>query len=189
MSTSTTMERRKPITWTAEEDAELRRIYSLSSAGLAAAAMKKLAASKAVPSYAIRQRAGRLGISRTLGRHRRWTEAELDNLKAYAGRISVRRIARILARTERSVRHMIETLEMSARARNRGYTRLQLSELMGIDIDCTLKTLIMRHPMKMNEFGNFSEAEVALWLWEHMDEIELRKCDQLWLKRMLKEAA
>ena len=178
-------ERRK-VQWTAEEDAELKRIYSLSSAGQAAAAIVRLASAKAITPNQVRWRARKMGITRVVGSRRPWSQAERENLKAYAGRISANRIANILGRSVNSVKIEIRRQQLSRRVRERGYTRGQLADLLGIDRGSPLSDLLMRFPMKTNPFGNFSKDEVALWVYEHMEHIEFRKCDQSWLKEMLK---
>jgi hypothetical protein len=182
-------ERRKPVVWTAEEEAELKRIYAISIAGRAARAIHELAKTKGISAAQVRRRARTLGFARVAGEHRPWTQAERENLRAYVGRLPVYRIAKILARSPDAVDREITRQRLSRRVRERGYTKTELADLLGVDRDYTLKVMLGRWPMKSNLFGNFSQEEVQLWIWEHLEEIELRKCNQPWLKGLLKEVA
>lgn len=179
---------RPRIQWTPEDDDELRRVYSISSASRAAVALEKLATAKHISRRRCWERACLMGLSRADGRGRRWTQAEDENLRAYAGRLTVRRIARVLGRTDYSVIARMDHLELSARVRDRGYTRGELSDRMGLDRD-GLRKLLENWPMTTNLIGNFANADVQLWIFEHLEELELRRMDQSWLKRILKEAA
>lgn len=188
MRTTMTRVKRLKVSWTEEEDEELRRIYAMSHAGRSAAALRKLAVAKGVRLTHCRNRASTLGLARVAGGRRRWTQAEIENLRAYAGELTVRRIARILGRTESSVTCRLHLMELSGRAKDRGYLRYQLADLMGVDLE-TLRKLLKRFPMKTNVLGNFSESDVQLWIFDHLEELELRKFNQDWLKTMLKGAA
>ena len=175
-------------TWTGEEDAELKRIYAISSAGRSARAIRDFAARKGISPSQVRRRARTIGLARIAGEHRPWTAAERENLKAYVGRLPIYRIAKILARSPDAVDREISRQRMSRRVRERGYTKTEFAELLGVD-SSTLNAMLDRWPMEKNALGNFAKSEAALWLWEHIDHIELRKCDQCWLKEILKEAA
>lgn len=177
------------VTWTAEEDQELRRIYSLGSAGAATRALGILATQKGITRELVRKRAGVLGVARVSGAHRPWTQAEDENLAAYAGRMSTRKISRILARSEDSVRQRIWLLKLSARVKERkGYRREELADLLGVDEQKTLGSILSRMPLEMNELRLYSVSTVQLWLWTNLESLELRRMNQPWLKQMLKEA-
>lgn len=180
--------KRLKVSWTREEDEELKRIYAISHAGRSAAALRKLAARKLVRTSHCRTRARALGLTRVGGWRRGWTQAELENLRAYAGQRTARQIARILGRTEASVTCRLHLMKLSGQVKDRGYTRYQLADLMGIDL-ATLRGLVKRYPLKTNSLGNFSESDVQLWIFDHLEELELRKFNQDWLKSMLKGAA
>jgi hypothetical protein len=176
------------LQWTEEEDRELRRIYAMSRAGQSSAALRKLADRKGVKLERCRNRAATLGLSRVAGRHRRWTTVEDENLEAYAGRLPVRKIARILARTDEAIINRLHLRKLSGRVKDRGYMRTELAECLGLDID-TLRALLKRFPLEANLLGNFAEADLQLWVWDHLEDLELRKCNQAWLKAMLRRPA
>lgn len=182
------MSERARVEWTEGDTEELRRIYSLSHAGRAARAIHELALRKGIRAAQVRRRARALGFARIAGEHRPWTQAERENLRAYVGRLPVYRIAKILARSPDAVDREITRQRLSRRIRERGYTKTELADLLGVDRDRTLKEMLARWPMKANLFGNFSQAEVQTWFWDHLEEIELRKCNQPWMKALLKEA-
>lgn len=175
--------------WTEEEISELRRIYGISSPGAAARALAEFSRRKGLSPTRVRRRARTLGFARIAGEHRPWTQAERENLRAYVGRLPVYRIAKILARSPDAIDREITRQKLGRRVRERGYTKTELADLLGVDQDRTLRQMLLRWPMKANLFGNFSQHEVQLWIWEHIEEIELRKCNQPWLKGILKEAA
>ena len=183
------MSGRTRVEWTEEDTEELRRIYSISNAGRAARAIHEFALRKGIRAAQIRRRARTLGFARIAGEHRPWTQAERENLRTYVGRLPIYRIAKILARSPDAVDREITRQRLSRRVRERGYTKTELADLLGVDRDRTLREMLTRWPMKANLFGNFSQQEVQLWVWEHLEEIELRKCNQPWLKGLLKEAA
>ncbi len=64
-----------------------------------------------------------------------------------------------------------------------------LSTARTFDRQHTLASLLKRFPMTTNLAGNFSEDEVQLWLWDHIEDLELRKMTQQRLKAMLQRAA
>jgi len=183
------MTTRTRISWSAEDDAEIRRIYAISSHGLAAAALKKFAMRKGVRTRECRRRARMLGIVRVRRNHRPWSEVEDENIRQYAGRLPVWRIAKILGRSEESVICRMHLLEQSARVKDRGYTREELAQLMGIDRGDTLRLLLQRWPIKVNSLGNFAPCEVQMWVFDHLEHLELRKFDQTFLKAMIRECA
>lgn len=178
----------KRVHWTTEEDMELRRIYALSKAGQSSKGLAQLAQRKRCSKENCRKRAEILGIQRVAGAHRRWTALEIENLKQYAGRITTRKIARILGRSQEAVNVQLSRLEVSGRVKERGYTRVELGDLMGIDLD-TLRAFLKRFPMPVNLLGNFAGSEVQLWIWDHLEDLELRKMNQAWLKSMLRKVA
>lgn len=182
------MPKQEKIRWLGEEDEELRRIYALSKAGPAAAALRRLAEQKGVAPRNCRDRAHHLGLSRTKLGRRRWTVKELEALKQYAGRITVGKIARLLRRTDDAVIQRLHRLALSGRVKERGYMRIELADCLGVDLE-TLRGLLKRFPLGENLLGNFKEDDVQLWVWDHLEDLELRKMDQAWLKAILRRAA
>lgn len=180
---------RPPIPWSEEDDAELRRIYAISSHGAASAALKAFAERKGIDRKACRNRAYKLHLTRVAGGHRIWTKTERENLHHYAGKIPAWKIAKILGRSDDSVKSQIYLMGLTARVEDRGYTRLQIAELMGVDLGYTLRKLLRKFPIRTNGLGNFSCSDVQLWIWDHLEEFELRKFNQEWLKAILRRAA
>lgn len=172
--------------WTSADESELRRIYALSSWGASAAAMRRFCAARGIATWKARQHAARLGIARASGRHRPWTESDLQALRRYAGRMPLRRIAHLLARSEYAVRLQLRATSQYAAAARDGYTCAELAELMGLDLKTGLRTLLSLFPLQATGRGRYSQSDISLWIWEHMDAMEWRRCDQTWLKAMLR---
>lgn len=167
------------IVWTAEMDAELKRIYALPYYGQKSAAVGRLAKRMGITAKKCSERAVALGIAH---QRRAWTKVEFENLMHYAGSKSCRSIARILGRSERSIRGQSFKLGLSTAVD--GYTVNHLAQLLGVKPE-TLAPLIRRE----QKGAKFSACDVQLWFFEHIDSFDLRRCDQVWLKRMLKDVA
>lgn len=178
----------KRIKWTPEEDTELRAAYAKSSFKGRLLAIRALAERKGVAVYCCWNRARRIGCILLTNNHRRWSKPDEEILAAYAGKIPPSRIAKIMHRSEHAIHVRLSRMAISGQVKEKGYTRGDLADLMGMD-ERTLRALLKKYRMPTNLFGNFSESAVQLWIWDHMEEMELRKFDQPWLKAMLRRAA
>lgn len=170
------------------DDEELRRIYSLPCRTDRVLALRKFAESKSKTPRICSNRAVVLGIASS---RRRWSDAEYRNITRYAASHPPRAIARIVGRSERSVKRELLLLRKLGRVRSDGYTVHMLAGFMGINPE-TLARLVQRWPMngrKWSKWQKFPSCDVQVWLWEHIDDLDLRPMDQVWLKRMLKEVA
>lgn len=173
------------MTWTPELDAELRRIYAIPHAARKAIALRRIAESVGISTRRFHRRAASLGLARS---KRRWTDAEVHNLRQFAGIKTPYQIARILDRTVESVHMQLYLLHLSGRVRGQGYGIYELADLLGV-ASHTLNSKLQRWPINRNVHGRFWESDVQLWLWEHLDDFDLRPMNQAWLKKMLKEVA
>jgi len=117
--------------WTAEEEAALRRLYV--AEGIHACVVAIPTRSKA----AIFQRARFLGLKT----HRRWTEEDNCVLSGHWGFKSVRYIARVLNRTQGSVIDQANILKLGPARKPSGETILAASKRTGYCVDYLVKIL------------------------------------------------
>lgn len=178
----------KRIAWTTEEDTELRAAYAKSSFRGRLLAIRALAERKGIAVYCCQRHARKVGCVLLTNNCRRWSNADEEILAAYAGKIPPSRIAKIMHRSDHAIHQRMSRMSLSGQVRERGYTRKELADLMGMD-ERTLRALLKKYRMPTNLFGNFSESSVQLWIWDHMEEMELRKFDQPWLKAILRKVA
>lgn len=176
------------IQWTAEEDEAIRQAYAQGLYARHTAAVKALATRKGTSVRQVRYRACKLGLTRHLRGNKPWKPDEEKQLRELGGKVSTTYIAKLLGRSVASVSVRLSRMELKGRVVERGYTRYELCDLMGIN-NRTLQTLLEKRPMTPNRFKNFSRAEVQMWIFDLLEVLELRRFDQDFLKQMLKGAA
>lgn len=169
--------------WTPEQDAELKRIYALASYGRRVAALKKFAQAQWTTSRNCSNRAVVLGIAR---HWRPVTPTERQNIAMYAATKPPKVIAKILGRGERTICNELRLLRKPPI--KDGYSVEALADLMGIQGE-TLAGLLKRWPIEKNKHQKLPSCDVQVWIWEHLDDLDVRPMSQGWLKRMLKEVA
>jgi DNA-binding CsgD family transcriptional regulator len=176
------------LQWTAEEDQALRDAYAQGLYARHTVAMKALAVRKGTSVSRCRYRALKLGLTRHQRGGKPWTATEQKMLREMAGKFSASRIALKLGRSVAAVNMCMSRLELQGRVINRGYRRYELCALMGIT-ERTFYALLKDRAMERNRFGNYSKAEVQMWIFELLEQLELRRFDQDFLKQMLKGVA
>jgi DNA-binding CsgD family transcriptional regulator len=178
---------RRRIAWTPEIETKIRTAYAMSSKHAKATALRRIAFDHEMDVANIYDRAQTLGIQKVTGMRRPWTEAEVQNLTYYAGKVPLKRIAAILGRSLNSVAHRMRLLKLSSAIVDRGYTRAELADVMGI-APATVAGWIQRKKLALNLCGLINETEVVNFLCENLEELELRQMDQCWLKQILRMA-
>lgn len=168
--------------WTAEWDAALRAGYAHCLVGRPTVAIDKLQRLTGYPRYIVRLRAQRLGITRDT--RRPWTPVELRMLRENAGHVSVKGIAAMLGRSHESVasRMQIESLKRSVRC---GYSMQQLADMLGVDAH-SVRKWIASGRLTLNAERRISGTAVQQMLWVHLEALDLRLCNQVWLKDQLR---
>lgn len=118
--------RRKRAPWTADEDAELRRVYDSRPETIT-----KLARRLGRERWDIRRRAHLLGLSRPRGETRAWTPEEEERLANLVSRSSWKAIAKALGRPETACRVRAKRLRLYRRGTY--YTAWAAAQVMGCD--------------------------------------------------------
>ena len=168
--------------WTREWDRLLCDAYNHCLVGKPTAAINKLQSITGYPRYIVRLRAQRLGISRD--RRRPWTASEIAFLREHAGKISTRAIARALYRSWESVAARMDVERLSA-AVTAGYSMQQLAGVIGCEPH-QVRRWIQSGWLTLNEDRRIPEFRVRSFLAMHIDSIDLRLCNQKWLKDRLR---
>lgn len=120
--------RRPKYPATPETDAILRRHYDSRARGR----IDQLARRIGWPAWVVQRRAQELGLTRSMDR-RVWSEDERKNLERWAGRKSLRWIARKLRRTPASVQAQARTMDMHLRLRE-GYSMRDVAVALGVAV-------------------------------------------------------
>ena len=149
--------------WTSDMDDQLRQVYRRSeNRTQLSAELTRLCSTLRVPRFYLANRARTLGLGSFQPR-KRWTKRELLIVREFAGRVSVKAIAKKLGRSVQSVKHQMFVMRQSAE-RTEGYTIHQLQLLLGvpnrsIKIWLTTKALKTRRiGLRKNPCGTSSEA-------------------------------
>jgi hypothetical protein len=141
-----------------------------------------------VPRASIIDQARREGL--TYAVRRQWTAAEDEYLQEASGAVSVRTMARRLARSVHSVEGRVKRLALSRRMAY-GYNQAELAAALGVH-----RTKVQRwmerglmgkvHMYAAMDSGHrITEASVMEFLRRHPHEYDMRRVDQIWLKAML----
>ncbi len=174
--------------WTPEHDAYLREHYhgGLHQRGRVISA---LARATSFPRWYIKRHAQGLGLAMTADR-RPWTREDTETLEGMLGRMSAKRIAKKLRRTETSVVMKIKALGTSRRVCE-GYTMRDLATCLGEDHHKIQKWInagwlrdtrqgTKRHIGTGGDIHRFREKDILQFLRNHPQEINLGKVEPTW---------
>ncbi|MCU1285899.1 MAG: hypothetical protein JWO13_2249 [Acidobacteriales bacterium] len=133
------------------------------------------------PRHIVRLRAQRLGLSNDT--RRPWTPAELAQLDRYSGTKSAKQIARILKRGFASVASQMDARKIS-RAVLEGYTRTDVTRLMGVDISTVNRWLQARY-FALDQNKRISERTFKHFLRVHPELYSLKRVDERLFKALV----
>jgi hypothetical protein len=186
--------------WTAERDQVLRDRYDGKIKGRAAELAQAIGG---WPTYEIKKRAGRLGLTHPVDR-RDWTRDEQRFLWEHAGSRHVHWLAKRLNRSEASVVLKLKRMHISRRWRE-GYTLRDLEACFGIDhhgIDRWIRDGWLhgrRRGTRRAGVGGrgggpadcwvFSDAAILQFIQAHPMAFRLDKVDQFWFMDLLRRGA
>jgi hypothetical protein len=173
---------RKKYNWTPEIDTRLRDIYATSASRRQfTASIRTLMAESGISRAMLHSRAARLGL-RFISK-RNWTHYEDQWLADNAGKLPIRRMAVILGRSKESISCQMQRLELSERWES-GYSIQALAGLLGCS-EITVKSWQRRGWLIMR-YGRFPARTVRDFLSWHLEEVNLRRADDAWIKRQLR---
>ncbi|HTV07781.1 MAG TPA: hypothetical protein VMD97_01895 [Candidatus Aquilonibacter sp.] len=175
---------RQKYSFTPERDALLREAYAQKTRQ---ALSEKLAAFRKltnIPTESVKWRCRILGL-RFEAERKPWSSAELTLLLDMAGEHPVSAIAQRLGRTHNAVKLKLCKLGHSCRVSHDGFTVSELAVALGVHA-ATVNRWTMRGRMKPYG-GIYSTATVRRFLREHLQDLNLARCDQEWLKGELTE--
>jgi hypothetical protein len=150
---------------------------------------RELAARFGVPAWWIRHRAAELGVART--KEPRWSETDLDYLRANVHRTGWKRLATRLGRTIVAVKLKAKRLHLLKVAGD-GYTAHRLAGLIGCDghkvdrwIARGMLAATRRQTDRVSVQGGdawlITDRAVREFLRDYPEEIDLRSVDRDWL--------
>ena len=153
---------------------------------------KSIVAKLGVPTWAVKRRAAALGLSRP--KDRPWTQEEEEYLERNYHRISIKALARRLARSMTAVRLKAKRLRL--RKNGEGYTACSLAVALGVDPHwvlcriragklCATHRNTERTPDQGGDSWLITEAAVVAFIRSCPYELDLRKVDQLWFMDLL----
>jgi hypothetical protein len=142
-----------------------------------------------LPRWYIKRQAARLGLTMKMDR-KPWTQAELNLLERFVGRLSAATMAKRLHRPESSVVNKLKRLGTSRRVRE-GYTMRDLEQCLGEDhhkisawiANGWLRDRLQgtrRHGGNGKDIHRIGEKDILRFLKNHPQEINLGKVDQVW---------
>jgi hypothetical protein len=174
---------------TPETDALIRHAYHLYSDYNNGNALQSTATKLGWPKWVVIRRGRSLGLSRT--REGPWTSAEEELLEKWGflslGRIALKLRQAGFKRTETAIHLKMKRLRI--RAGLDGYSMRKLAEAFGID-DHKVALWVKRNQLKpirtgitvgQNEKLYFSHGEIRRFILHNPEEIDLAKCEKLWL--------
>lgn len=132
--------------------------------------------------YLIGFQAKRLGL--VFIRQRAWTAEEIEQLREMAGTMYVRRIAQKLRRSDLSVKCKLHELGVRNEMFD-SYSVVQLSQVFGVNHQ-KVDRWIAKGWLSVDADKRVPEAAVVRFVRNHLDEIELRRVDEPWLKGVLR---
>lgn len=136
------------------------------------------------PRFAITSRASALSLTRI--RKQPWTTLELSHLRELAGTCGRKTLAKILGRSEYSVKWGLTRLTLSSRI-TEGYSRTDLVGLLGVSPTSVRRWQRMGW-LAFGWDGRASEASVRRFLKMHPNQYQLSFVDEAWFKGLLFEA-
>jgi hypothetical protein len=168
--------------WTAEQDAELRRIYAAGPRKCELTIeIRRLITSWRLPRQVIVRRANTLGL-KIMGGRSRWSAADDQFLREHHGEHQPSWLAKRLGRSYYGTICRLRALGLSGRM-TEGYSADDLERCFGVTARLVSKWeslgWIKRHE------GRFSHTVVRRFIREHLQEIPLKRADEPWLKGML----
>ena len=165
--------------WTPELDEELRDIYATSaSRRQLALRMSALVERTGFPRTAFQGRTNKLNLRFCF--RKSYTPAEVDYIEQNVGPKSIREVAKDLGRSWHAVAVKSRELGISAVARRDGYTATQFAELLGVT-DYLVEQWERWKWISRSDNGRFSNRTMRIFLREHIDVVNMRRADHVWL--------
>ncbi len=134
------------------------------------------------PRWVFRNRALRMGWCQR--QYTKWTAEQVELLEEMAGSVGLRMMSNRLGLPMAAIAHKLQALGLS-RVVAEGYTRHQLSNLMGVK-QARINEWIGRGWLLFDEVDErVPQASVERFLWKYMEKYRFASCEEWWLKRML----
>jgi hypothetical protein len=109
-----------------------------------------------------------------------WTDAEMLYLREKVREMPVTAIAKNLHRSLDSVKIRLRRMRESYRVSREGYTQVDIGWLLGVS-EATVRQWLARGWLRRRE-GMITVYCVRVFLYRHLMDISLARCDQMWLK-------
>jgi len=175
---------RKKFFWTAEQDELIRKRYDSRTETIT-----DLARIFSVPRWAVRRRAGMLGVSRV--KELPWSSEEVAFLEANYSKKSVFWISKKLHRSVTAI--LMKKRRLGLRKTDDGYTLRMVCEGFGVDHHKVgrwikqgwLKPRGRGVDRPQGDYRFFTDEALRRFVRKHPDQIDLRRVEKLWFIDLL----
>lgn len=184
-SCTTAKSSRRLYHWKPEDDDCLRAIYRTQTGRRSLTVqMDRLALELDFRGVAVRRRASELGLTRDTGRP--WKPEEVQRLRELKGTVGIKKIAKLLHRSQNSVGCKLESLGLGI-AREGVYSGNDLERLFGVS-GHQLRKWRDGGFLRIDDEGVYERSEVVRFILEHPEAYDVRCAERNWYREMLRSA-